>query len=115
MRKRVLALIEKYKKRLCLEIWDFSLELSGQDDDGHHGVASIDVNYVYKTGHIVIYKCAFKKPNELEHIIKHELCHCLTEPLYVYCHEFLNGKFRTHDDINEQREILTEWIAKLVR
>ena len=115
MKKRVSELINKYQKRLLLDSWEFSFEVASQHDDGENAAATIAINHIYKTGHITVYRVAFERPNNIESIIAHEMCHCLTEPLYIYCHEFLNGKFRTSQDINEQRELLTEWISRLVK
>jgi len=108
---KVKALIKKWSKRLYIEDWDFTIKIQSEDDGP---AASIKPDYIYKDATIWISPCAFKKPNNLDHIIKHELCHCLTEPLYRYCIDFLNSRFRASTDIEDQREILTEKIAKLL-
>lgn len=115
MKKRISDLIKKYQKKLYLDLWTFTFEVSkdGEDDEG--GIASITVNSTYRTGHLVIYKRAFDKPNSIDDVIRHELCHCLTDRLYVYCNELLQGKLRTAQDISEQNESLTEWISILIK
>ena len=81
----------------------------------NNSVAEITIKPRYLRATIYIYQCAFEDHNNVEEIIQHELCHCLTENLYVYCIDFLNGKMHSCDDIEHQRELLTERISKLLR
>jgi len=108
-------IIKKYSTKLNLSDWDITLILSKEIDDGKGNIGTCRSSHTYKWAIITIYKDAFRPIENIEEIICHELCHCLTDPLYVYCMELLNGKLRTPQDIEDQREILTEWIAKVVR
>lgn len=113
-KKKVEQLGTKYRDKLHLGEWHIDFVISDDYDNGDGAAGECRSSHVYRNATITLYQCAFKKPNDLEHIIKHELSHCLTDPLYKYCYDFLNGRFRTHHDIEDQREILTEWIAKLI-
>lgn len=83
------------------------------NENGAVGTCAVD--HIYKNANMVIYQDAFKKPNDIDHIVLHELCHCITEPLYLYCFDLLNAKLRTHKDIEEQREMMTEHFAKIIK
>lgn len=112
-KKQVIKLIDELQDTLLLQSWGFVLVFSkAHEDDG--AVATCRADHVYKRAVITIYKDAFVAPNDIKHIIIHELCHCITEPLYVYCVDLLNGKLRTHTDILDQREVMTEHIAKII-
>lgn len=106
-------LIKKYAKKLNISHWKFNLILSEEKETGACADIASDHRYLFAT--ITVYPEAFKKPNDLDEIISHELCHCLTDPLYKYCYDLLNCQLRTPQDIEDQRELLTEQIAKLIR
>lgn len=109
--KKVKALVKKWSKRLYIEDWDIIINL---EKDHESRSADIRPNPVYKFATMTVYDCAFLKPDKIEDVIKHELCHCLTEPLYEIPMDLINGRFRTKLEIEDQREILTEKIAKLL-
>ncbi len=109
--KKINSLVKKYKKVLYLDDWEFNIKMA---DDNDGAAAWIKPDPVYKHANLTVDHCAFKPPNNIENIIKHELCHCLTETLYRYCIDFLNGRFRGPNDIEDQRELLTDKISKLI-
>lgn len=114
-KQSVERIIKKYQKKLLLESWDFNVILSKDSVSESNAAAEVYCSPVYRFATITIYKDAFKKPNNINNIICHEMCHCLTEKLYTFCYDFLNSKFHSHNDIEDEREFLTEWIAKIVR
>lgn len=110
---KIKDLIGKYKDKLHLKGWEISFELqSDWSKDG--AAATADVDYIYRFCKVTVYECSFHKDNNLSHIIKHELVHCITEPLYAYCFDLLNGKLRTPNDIENRREEMTEAISKVI-
>lgn len=111
--KKATDLIDFWKPKLNLSDWDISFSIVPNNDD--NSIAEVSVQCPYKRAHIYIQDGAFEKPNDISHIVKHELCHCITEPLYVYCVDLLNDKKRDHASINDQREMMTEHIAKIVK
>jgi len=100
------------KKNMHLDHWEIELIFEDKDEseEGWIGVAYPD--YVYMKGSVVIYKLGFEEDMKL--LIRHELAHFITQPLYMYCRDLLNGKLRTLRDIEDQREKITEWIARIV-
>lgn len=113
-KKAVERLVNKYQKLLLLNNWTIDVKVSKELQVDNASARVTYNNPDYKMVCIEIYQAAFMQPNSLEHIIVHELCHCLTEKIYLIAHNFLNGHFRTPDEINERREELTEHIAKII-
>lgn len=115
-KKRIKELVEKYQEKLLLQGWDITWTYSEKwaSDDGKAAAQAI-ISHIYRTCDVTVWDSSFTAPNDIEHIIKHELCHCITQPLYEYCYDFINGKFRTLTDIEEQREIMTEHFAKVIK
>jgi hypothetical protein len=114
VKKRVLDLGKSLIKKMDLESWDITFVVSKKNNN-NGAAAECNPNPRYKFATITIYKTAFDKPNDLEHVIKHELSHCITQSLYEYCYDFLNGKFHAPDDIEFHREQMTDWIARIVK
>jgi len=112
---KVYKLVEKWRCKMMLESWDIDVVISKDRTCYQGGAATCKSDPIYKNALITIYQSSFEKPNNLEHIIIHELAHCITEPLYLICFDLLNAKFRTHIEIENHREILTEHIAKMLR
>jgi hypothetical protein len=75
---------------------------------------SIKFTYPYLDPTINFSNEAFEdwKEGKLEEdSILHELCHCLTDPLYSKAFE----RFTSHNEIEDERERLTDKIAVIVR
>lgn len=111
--KRVERLVKKYKKVLHLTGWDITFEVF--DCGVLESAAEVMVLPAYMSAHIKVDGNAFKPMNNIDHIICHELCHCLTEPMFRAYIDMLNGKFTSPDTVNDMRETLTEQISRLVR
>ena len=115
-KKRARALIEKYQKILHLTEWEFKFDIVNPDQMSNKDHAmEIHINLKYLRAFILATEEAFKSPNDLEKHIKHELSHCLTEPLWDMAHDLWNGKFHTKQEIEMAAETLTERIAMLVK
>lgn len=89
------------KKPTASEDWDIA--------------ASIDISPIYQTAQIKIYKTLWdrwqdKEYDTVENAVVHELCHILTESLYYTA----INRFSTSDDVHNEREYLTERIAKII-
>jgi predicted SprT family Zn-dependent metalloprotease len=106
--------VKELQEKLKLTHYEIKLTFKKENEDNFKVAAEISISRDYLRARLTIYDCAFDKENDMEHIIKHELCHIITEPLYLYCFDLLNGKLRTSQDIEEQREMMTEKIARLV-
>lgn len=111
-KRLVQSFVDRYARKLNISHWSINIIISNEKDTGTCAKIKSDHRYMFAT--ITVYPESFVEPNDIEDIIRHELCHCLTDPLYKYCYDLLNGQFRTHHDIEDQRELLTERIAKLL-
>jgi len=111
-KKKVESLAKKYAEKLNLGHWKINVILSDQKDSDCCAEIKSDDRYLFMT--ITVYPEAFIEPNDIDHIIKHEVCHCLTDPFYKAFMDLLNAKFRTHYEIEDIRERLTEQIAGLI-
>lgn len=111
--KKLKAITKEYAKLMLLSDWHLDVILSDKEVGDENAAAMVSFSHIYKHGTITFYKSAFKSPNDVHHIVIHELCHLLTEPLYISCIDFLNGKHRSRHDIEDQREMMTEHIAKV--
>lgn len=109
---KVSKLILKYKTRLNLQSWNIDFQL--EKGEGL-SVAEIYIQKRYLKALIKVWPIAFEKTEDLDHIIKHELCHILTFETKSIAYDLLNSKFRTHEEIDEQNEILTETITRLIK
>lgn len=104
-------LIDKYQKKLRLEHWTIALEMKSGESEA---VAECTVQGDYLKALVSVWPNAFEKTEDLEHIIKHELCHILTAQSRFISYDLLNAKFRTHLEIDAANEVLTEWIARII-
>ena len=112
-KKRAQNILNKYIKLLNLGRFDITLKFEKEDNkNGAAGECRIDYKYLW--AEVTLFPCAFIKPNDLEHIIVHELCHIIVDPLYLYCFDLMNGRFRTGDQIENERENAVEMITKAV-
>lgn len=114
-KKAIQKLIKKHKVTMGLSHWTIDVAVHKHSTSECGALAISESNPVYETQFIHFFQDSFVPPSNLENIVKHELAHNLTEPFYLACLDFLNGKFRTHDTFNELRENLTEKIAKLIK
>ena len=104
-------LINKYQKKLKLEHWSISLQM---EKGNYEAVGECTVQCNYLKALISLWPSAFEKTEDLEHIIKHELCHILTAQTKLISYDLINAKFRTHLEIDAANEVLTEWIARII-
>lgn len=111
-RRRVERLVNKYKVKLGLATWKIEIEIS--KESGNEDQAHIQSNATYEQAHVVFYQNAFKNTETLDLVVRHELSHCLTGPLFHAAYDLLQGKLRTHDELDRLNENLTEKIAKLI-
>jgi hypothetical protein len=110
--KRIQTLIDRNKKKLRLSNWDIQFKICENDEPGIDAEAHALPSY--EKASITFYESCFEKGKDLNHIVKHELAHCLTEQMYRYCIDLLNCKLIHHDCINAEREVLTERISRLI-
>jgi len=106
-------LILKHQKKLRLDLWNITFDFSETEGNGRQA-CEILITQAYYQAHITIYPWGLKNMNEMDHMIKHELCHIITEPLYYFCIDLLNSKLRTFDQIEHERERMTEHIARII-
>ena len=97
-----------------LDEWDIDLVVSDEDSSGNEAIGLCTSNPPYLYAKITVFKQAYVAPNDIDETIRHELAHCLTEPLYRYCCNLRNGVMRSPQDIEDQRELLTERISRLI-
>lgn len=110
--KVVSSLVSKYKELMNLSDWriDYNIYYEHPDDMA----AECNVCLTYLKAKINLYNNAFADHDYLEHVIKHEMSHILTEQLVIFCYDLLNAKLVTHHQIEMERERLTERIARLI-
>lgn len=113
--KRVVeTLLRHYQKLLKLDHWTIDLVISKDENDGNGAAAICNPQWQYESAVITVFQCSFKPPNDIHDFIKHELAHCITQPLYESGMDLLSGKLVTHRELQDQREIMTERISKLI-
>ena len=111
-RKRIQLWIEKWRPRLFLNEWDIDLNYI-RDKDGDNA-ATVKVDTIYFRASISIYPSFWEhRLKEQEHIIVHELCHCVSEPLALLTIEVLNDKIVTMKNLCDVRENLTQRLANI--
>ena len=107
----------KYKPILGLQLWEHTIEICDEDNTADDTtIADIGQMQSYLRYKITFYKIAkrlFEDDKEkLERIIIHELCHVLTEPLYVIARTHCPPAEDCH--VEKERERLTEILSKFV-
>ena len=111
-RLKVAKYIKKYTGLMRLQDWNIDFEIiEGSFEDSTAAKTSINLDYL--KAKITVYDGAFDD-GYIEHVIKHELSHILTEPLYMFCYNLLNSQMVSHHQIETERERLTERIARLI-
>jgi len=112
-------MIEKYLSALRLDNWkvevSFLNEYSENDNDESIVTGEISSNITYTKAYLTLYKTTLERWDKLglkglEDIIKHELCHMMTEQLYLFALE----RHITNRELTHAREKLTEHISKLI-
>lgn len=119
-RKRITALIEKWRQRLFLGEWHIDHEYkSCNGPDGHNGwsaSAEIYVNYPYKQAKIITYDGFWSESSDNQcAIIAHELCHCHTEEAWSMIRDLHDGKLHTPDAARLAIETLTQRISIIAK
>lgn len=101
--------VEYYKKFLDIKLHKIDVELGKKTE-----YLSIGFTYPY-IDPIIYYSLSAKKEWEENKLTKdrilHELCHIITDPLYAVALD----RFCTKDQIENERERLTDTIASIVR
>lgn len=111
-------LIRKYLSDLRLDQWkviSHFVDENIETEDGRIAGAEIRVDITYLRAEIHFYLITLENwknagIDQLKSTIKHELCHILTEQLYLYsCQRYISER-----ELNHAREKLTEHISKLM-
>lgn len=101
--------IDMYVPILGLQLNEILIEY-----DKETNYLEIECNYPYIDSNIKYSEKAFEKWKKGEmkrHRILHELCHIITDPLYIKAIE----RYVTKIDINDERERLTDIISAIIR
>ena len=100
--------VDFYVPILGLEIWTIKIR-----KDGHERYMAMACNYPYVNGEIKYSHSAFidwTRGEMTPHSVMHELCHIITDPLYVKAIQ----RFSSSQEIKDEREKLTDMIAVIV-
>jgi len=113
-RERVVSLIKEFKRVLFLQHWTIEVVYSDKDRDNY--IADCQVLSAYYASCVTFYPMhyeLYKKKDvyQFEKAIIHELCHCITHPLYEEAKK--QGSKVTSDYIDSMREQATEHIATI--
>ena len=106
-------ILRKYQSILLIQDHNLTFEY---DDTMRGGTLMEHANrYPYKETNITYGDTAIryfkdKKHNDLRGVLIHELCHSVTDPLYVKA----CNRYATIDDLADERERLTDHIANVV-
>jgi hypothetical protein len=113
-KKIIEALAVPVRSFLKLDEWELEHSyMDGTFPDNDLAALTIDVNIPYLRASVRIWDAAYSLPEaELKHAYIHEMCHIYTENLYSIARA--NASPHLHPFIEEQREQLTEKIARLV-
>ncbi len=107
--KWIIDMYNKYKSVLFIEKYDFKVE----KDNEEGGYLASKFNYPYLDIKILWSEKSFKdwqkNKKDAERRIIHEFCHTVTDPFYAVV-----LKFPTKQDIENERERLTDHIAQIV-
>ena len=120
-KKETKALIKEFKNKLLLNNWNINIIFLNDDEIGNQvgwtSAACIDINHRYLTAEIMFYKTHYNlykmgDDYEFKKTIIHELCHILTEPLYLIAR--LSTPPNKEDDLETIREQSTEQLASII-
>lgn len=101
--------VNRYVPHLGLELWDIKIEKTTKER-----YLAMSCNYPYMDGRIMYTDAALKDWKEKKLMpdrILHELCHLITDPLYVKAVE----RHSSVDEIKDERERLTDYLAATLR
>lgn len=103
----------KYQKLLLLTDHKLTFEYSKDVEDStsmHHLYRYPYKETVIQYGKSAIESFDKKEFDDLKHILVHELCHSLTDPLYSKA----VNRYVSKDEILDEREALTDHIANII-
>lgn len=104
------GIIAEYVPKLLLQRHTFEVK-KGVDDQ--KSFMECLPNYPYLNATIAYSKeCEeeWKKGKDIVPYVVHEMCHCVTEPLY--CKAI--GRYAGKNEILDERENMTDWICNIV-
>ena len=110
-------IVEKYLTKLVnhlnLQDWEINVVYVPHDHTDNVGVGmETDVDISYLRSEIRCYPiCDKLTEKQIKHILCHELCHIITEPMYSLCRANVNPHL--YSLVEEQREQETERIARI--
>lgn len=116
-RKEVSRIIEKWRGRLFLRGWFVDTRFVDEDKPiegcpGSSVYAEVHVDHVYLRAHITVFPCWRAAPKDVrEHVIVHELCHCLTQQAWDAISKLRDGVLVTAQEAREIIEKLTQRIS----
>jgi hypothetical protein len=105
--------IKEWKSILLLERYDFAIEKKKRQSDSY---MEICVNYPYLNPTLYYSSQSLedfigkKDDSFIEQVIIHEMCHCITEPLY----DKSIRRFVSVEEMKDERELLTDLITNIL-
>jgi hypothetical protein len=114
LKKEALRLVNEWKEHLLLSEWAIEVVYPRKDlaDQNMTVFATVSSDPVYLRAMIRFYPAWFKEPKDhREHIVVHELCHCLTQQAWDCLGKLQNGTLVTHLEAQETIERLTQRIS----
>ena len=107
-RSEISRYIEKWRRHLFLHQWRFEVRYVKEKDT----FARIEMQHDYSDAIILVSdKLWDRKKEDREHIIVHELCHCVVLPLIVLACHASNDRAVTQREIDLFKEQVTQHIA----
>lgn len=117
-KKEVRNIMKEAKKVMLIDDWNINIYFEKEDNERGGGVAgTCDTRIKYFSADISFYPVHFncyKEEDDYEFVktIIHEMCHIITEPLYLEAYQAIAPISR--DYIETIREQTTEQIANIV-
>lgn len=110
--KWAMEILKKYHDILLLQNHLLSLKFDPKMEDAW---ATHSFNYPYKETRVNYSKGLYemwekKEYDEVKSVLIHEVCHTLTDPLYGKA----TNRYVTKDEINDEREALTDHLANII-
>lgn len=116
-RKFCKDVISKWRSRLFLGEWFIDLIHATKDhtsDPKFIPFATCRACPVYMEATITIYPSFWSMPKDRrEHILVHELSHCITQSIWNVAESLRNGELCTPTQVRDEIEILTQRIANI--
>ena len=107
--KRVLKLIRKLQKILCLDIHNITFKKAPEDDDNEFSM-DCSPRYPYLGATIRYNTKALNQPEDIEELVVHELTHILTAPLEAKA----NKRHATESEIDQEEERLVDTFTNIL-